>query len=213
MQEIETIFSKLKSADSSSLGMSIGDAHAKGLFSLVFHGVEAGNLTRAFIAGRKVKPFDAQLHSHSYDLKITVLKGRVTHHVARILKASSKGGLKMPAYKYQSPLTGGDGVLSYSHNQLIMVEEYVIPPGATLELSHKDIHTISCSKGAIWVVEEFGFEAEETIVLGSPFCTDNLYRKPKKNEINNNFQKLRRATQTLLSDHLMGSWICRNVIR
>jgi len=123
MQEINNIYEKLKTADVTSLDMSMGDVHAKGLFSLVFHGTKAGHLTRAYFANRRVKPFDAQFHTHTYDLKITVLKGRVIHHVAKTLDTAESGALKIPAYKYKSQLNGGDGVFRYSHDQLVLMEE------------------------------------------------------------------------------------------
>ncbi len=203
MLEVKNIYEKLSSTDVSSLNMSLGDVHARGLFSLVFHGKKAGRLTRAYLANRKVKAFDAQFHSHTYDLKITVIKGRVIHHVAKTLNAPIPGALTIPAYKYRSPLNGGSGELSYSHEQLILMEEYIIPPAATVYLNHKDIHTVSCSKGAIWVVEELGFQAKEAITLGSPFYLDDLYRKPEQFEINHNYQKLRRVTQKLVQDHAL----------
>lgn len=183
--------------------MSMGDVHVKGLFSLVFHGEQAGHLTRAYLAHRKVKPFDAQLHSHTYDLKITVLKGRVTHHRAKNLATPDKSGTTIAAYKYKSPLNGGDGILVFSHEQAISIEEYIIPPAATIYLKHSDIHTVSCSKGAIWVVEELGFKSKESTVLGAPFCLDGLYRKPEQFEVNNNYQALRRQTQSLVNDHAL----------
>ena len=203
MQDIKNIYDKLKAAHIASLDMSMGDVHAKGLFSLVFHGNEAGRLTRAYIAGRKVKPFDAQFHSHTYDLKITVLQGRVIHHIAKTLDAAKPGTLKIPAYKYKSKFNGGDGVFTYSHDQCILMEEYVIPPTASIYLSHNDIHTVSCSKGAIWVVEELGFKAKEAVLLGSPFCIDDLYRKPEQFEVNNNYQSLRRAAKKLMNEHAL----------
>jgi len=203
MQEITNIYNKLSSADVSSLNMSLGDVHAKGLFSLVFHGDKAGCLMRAYLANRKVKAFQAQFHSHTYDLKITVLKGRVIHHVAKKIDSPMVGALNIPAYTYRSPLNGGTGELSYSHEQLILMEEYVIPPASTIYMSHKDIHTVSCSKGAIWVVEELGFKTKESETLGSPFHLDDLYRKPEQFEVNHNYQKLKRVTQKLIQDHAL----------
>lgn len=203
MREIETLHRKIKATPASSLAMSMGDVHVKGLFSLVFHGDKAGRLTRAYLADKKVKPFDAQLHSHSYDLRMTVLKGRVTHHVATVLGTAAKGAVNMPAYRYKSPLNGGEGILKYEDEQSIRMDEYVVPPAATVHMKHSDIHTVSCSKGAIWVIEELGFRTTETIVLGSPFCLDDLYRKPEQFEVNNAFQKLRRILQKLTNDHAL----------
>jgi len=205
MRYIKTLHEKIKQADTTSLAMSMGDVHAKGLFSLVFHGDQAGKLTRAYLAEKKVDPFDAQLHSHSYDLKITVLKGRVTHHLATLSKPNVKGAINMPAYKYKSLLKGGDGILRYINEQALLVDEYVLPTAATIYLKHSDIHTVSCSKGAIWIVEELGFKAAETTVLGSPFCVDDLYRKPEQFEVNNAYQKLRRAAQNLMNEHALAA--------
>ena len=203
MQEINYLHEKIKATTNASLEMSMGNVHVKGLFSLVFHGEQAGHLTRAYLASSKVKPFDAQLHSHTYDLKITVLKGRVTHHLARKLDANERAATTIAAYKYKSPLNGGDGVLVYSHEQAIAIEEYIIPPAATIHLRHSDIHTVSCSKSAIWVVEELGFRTAESTVLGAPFCTDDLYRKPEQFEVNNNYQAVRRRLRSLMNDHAL----------
>lgn len=205
MRYIRTLHEKIKQSDTSSLAMSMGDVHAQGLFSLVFHGDQAGQLTRAYLADKKVNPFNAQLHSHSYDLKITVLKGRVTHHLATLSEPDARGAISMPAYKYKSPLNGGDGILRYINEQALSIDEYVLPTTATVYLKHSDIHTVSCSKGAIWVVEELGFQATETTVLGSPFCVDDLYRKPEQFEVNNAYQKLRRATQSLMNEHALAA--------
>jgi len=177
VQEIKRIEDKLKAADLESLGMSLGDVHAKGLFSLVFDGRKAGHLPRAYLAGRKV--------------------------VAKLLDRTENGAMTIPAYKYRSQLNGGDGTFSYSHDQCILMEEYVIPPAATIYLSNSDIHTVSCSKGAIWVVEELGFKTKETYLFGSPFCVDDLYRKPEQFEVNNNYQRMRRAVKKLINEHAL----------
>lgn len=203
MQELRKIHKKLQKTKNSSLQMSMRDVHIKGLFSLVFDGDQAGHLTRAYIANNKVEPFDAQLHSHSYNLKLTVLKGRVTHHLAKNIGENEMGAMTISAYKYKSPLKGRDGILIYSHQQIISIEENVIPPSATIFLNHSDIHTVSCSKGAVWIVEELGFQTKETIVLGTPFCLEGLYRKPEQFEINDNYQTLKRLTQDLLKNHIV----------
>ncbi|MDA8708612.1 hypothetical protein N9M10_04485 [Hellea sp.] len=131
--------------------------------------------------------------------------GMQSTNIDQTAPASAQGAIEMPTYKYKSALNGGDGVLRYVDERSILIDEYVIPPAATLYLKHSDVHTVSCSKGAIWVVEELGFRANETTVLGSPFCVDDLYRKPKQFEINNAYQKLRRTAQALIDDHALAA--------
>jgi len=55
-------------------------------------------------------------------------------------------------------------------------------------MNETDIHTISCSKGSIWIVEELGFKTEESTVLGVPFTVDGLYTEPTMFQINDKCQ-------------------------
>ena len=177
----EMISNLLHNPDKEALELSIDNCHAKGLFSLVIKGTQFGSLKRVFIAKRKIKPLDVQLHNHRYGIKITPIKGIVRHHMAF---ESDDGGL-IKHYKYKSPLNGGNG-LTYYRTRSYKVEDYYMPVGMTCTLISTDIHTVSCSKGSMWIVEEQGFDREESDVLGVPFITDDLYSTPRSFQINDN---------------------------
>lgn len=172
-----------------SLTKSIADCHIKGLFSLVVGGTENGELTRIFYATKKIKPFQAQLHSHCYDLDIGVVHGNVKHHIAtRASELEHCNSLVwMNEYKYCSPLNGGTG-LSYLQETPVNLFDIDLPVGAELNLSYDEIHTVSCSKGSIWIVKEKGFKTKESVVLGVPFITEDLYTAPKQYQINDVYQ-------------------------
>ena len=197
MEYYKKILDLLDNPDPKSLEMSMDDVHVKGLFSLVIAGTEHGKLTRAFIASKKIKPFDVQLHTHRYGIKLTVLKGAVVQHEASMYPIASNTAVFLPLYHYKSPLNGGKG-LTYMSYQDLYVNEFIIPVGATIRMSYKDIHTISCSKDAIWIVEELGFKEDESFVYGKQFDTYGLYNQPKQFQVNNNHQVVRELVKSFL---------------
>ncbi|QEL01613.1 hypothetical protein FKG96_12605 [Olivibacter sp. LS-1] len=176
-----------------SLDLSLNNVHGKGVFSLVIGGTEFGRLTRVFIAKKKLKPYDVQLHTHRYPIRLTVIKGNITHHMAH-----PGGEIILPLFKYFSPLNGGTG-LSELESLPVDVKSYKMPIGSIVRLSIAAFHTMSCSKGSIWIVEELGFETDQSFVLGVPFITDNLYTKPEMFQVNDHLQLVKREVKRILN--------------
>lgn len=195
MKYLQKYYDQLTNANEHELGLSIDNCHAKGLFSLVFNGTEFGKLTRAFIASKKVRPFDVQLHNHTYDLSITVIKGQVMHHTATLGK-----DILIPNYEYKSPLNGGNG-LTFVGTKSIDMNTYHLPTTSKIFLHANEYHTVSCSKGSIWIVQEHGFQSKSSNVLGSPFTTDGLYPAPSMYQINDRVQLLGNALKEHLNYH------------
>lgn len=179
MNSIQHIFDLLSSAKQESLELSLSDCHVKGLFSLVIAGNEFGHLTRIFIAEQEIKPFDVQLHTHRYSIKLSPIFGQLIHHRAN---RDKKGEILMTEYEYSSAITGQQSLTSLGKRR-ISCSQYPIPPGSVIELSHQDFHTISCSQGATWMVEELGYQTEKSRVLGIPFEVKDMYRKPDISKI------------------------------
>ena len=175
-----------------SLDKSIADCHIKGCFSLVVGGTEHGELTRVFVATKKINPFDIQFHSHRYSLKIGVIHGVFDHHIAS--EVSSTDGVngnvvRLKTYKYKSPLNGGNGLWATGES-LWELDSYKIPVGGQIYLPSQQVHSVSCKKGTIWVVQELGFKGDSSVVLGTNFETDGLYNPPKQFQVNNMYEKV-----------------------
>jgi hypothetical protein len=197
---LKKIFDLLKNPNQESLKLSMNDVHHKGLFSLVIDGSEFGNLTRVFIADEKIKPFEVQLHSHRYPIRLTTIKGQIKHVVAFRSEIVDCHTVSLSEFDYKSPLNGGKG-LSYLKETNVIIKDYVLPIGATLEMDEKEIHTVSCSKGSIWIVEELGFKVDSSKVLGVPFITEGLYKEPKSFQINDNHQLVKKEVAKILLDY------------
>ena len=186
----------LESSKKESLDMSIADCHIPGVFSLVFSGTDHGNLTRAFIATKKIKFGDVQFHSHRYGLFLTPIKGVIEHHIA---KEDHSGEYMMQVYNYRSPLNGGKGLV-YSGEMAFNIKSHYMPIGSTTYLFSKDIHTMSCSKGSVWIVEENGFDVDSSTVLGVPFVLDGLYNTPKQFQVNDMHQLVLRSVRNIVNE-------------
>lgn len=186
-----------------SLAKSLDNVHHKGLFSLVIGGTENGQLTRIFIATKKIKLGSIQLHSHCYDLSIGVIKGGFMHHLARdshILDYPTDyilDWVNLDEYRYQSPLNGGNG-LEYLDNNSYCISSNFIPVGGQIHLLHSDIHSVSVDKGTMWVLHEHGFQAKESKVLGFPFKTNGLYTAPKQYQVNNMWEMAYKELKTCI---------------
>jgi hypothetical protein len=195
---LKDLYKYFQTPDKEALKKSLRDVHHEGIFSLVFSGTENGKLKRVFISDVKLKPFEVQLHSHRYPLRITVLKGDVKHYIAE--RTKSKTGVTMSTFIYKSPLNGGSG-LSYFEDDKFNIIEHQLPVGSVIELSNLDIHTMSCSKGSIWVVEEMGFKDDSSIVVGVPFITEDLYKEPLQYQTNDNFQLVKKTLKKLINHY------------
>ena len=188
----DDLYKMMLNISKESLDKSIADCHIKGCFSLVVGGTEHGNLTRVFIATKKIKPFDIQLHSHRYDLKMGVIHGVFEHHVA--LEETSQSyyeneSVKLRSYEYRSPLNGGNG-LTKTGSSNWNIKSYHVPVGGEMYLPHDLVHSVSCSKGSIWVVQELGFASDSSVVLGNDFSTEGLYRQPEQFQVNNMYEQV-----------------------
>lgn len=184
------VLEMMNNQDQEALQKSMDNVHHEGLFSLVIGGKENGRLTRVFIATQKIKPFACQLHSHCYDLKIGVIKGEFLHHEAVRTSVDHNVGLcSLPTYLYHSPLNGGNGLEFEGHEKYILCDRY-IPPAGEAFLHHHDIHTVSVSKGTMWIVQEQGFQSNVSTVVGKRFVLDNLYKQPQQYQINDMWQKV-----------------------
>ena len=194
--QIEKYKNLLLIADKDAFSKSLNNVHHKGLFSLVIGGIENGKLTRVFIAHEKIKPFDIQLHSHRYYLRITPLQGYIKQHEAYL----SSSNVNMDRWSYKSILNGGNG-LTYKSEEEVSLKEFNLPVGSNIEMDVDQIHTISCSKNSIWVVEEFGFKTDESIVLGISFKTKGFYTEVKQLEINVNRNLVLNAMDNILKHY------------
>lgn len=196
----EELYEMMKNVNKDSLDMSIADCHIKGCFSLVVGGTEHGKLTRVFIATKKINPFDIQFHSHRYGLKIGVIHGAFDHHIASEVGSTSifNGNVvKLKSYEYKSPLNGGTG-LTYTGDSLWELDSYKIPVGGEIYLPVQQIHSVSCKKGSIWVVQEQGFNCDSSVVLGTDFSTEGLYNKPEQFQVNNMYEQVLKHLKKLV---------------
>lgn len=188
----DDLYKMMLNVSKESLDMSIADCHIKGTFSLVVDGTEHGKLTRVFIATKKINPFDIQFHSHRYGLKIGVIHGVFDHHIAsEVGSADIINGnvVKLKSYEYKSPLNGGTGLTSTGES-LWELDSYKIPVGGEIYLPSQQIHSVSCKKGSIWVVQELGFGDDSSVVLGTDFSTEGLYNKPEQFQVNNMYEQV-----------------------
>lgn len=187
----ETALRLLEERNKESLEKSLDNVHHDGLFSLVIGGTENGLLTRVFIATKKIKPYTVQLHSHTYNLKLGVIKGHFLHHTAVECGEGAKGMnvASMKLYKYQSPLNGGKGLELIGNRKYSLYDHY-IPVGAEIFLNSDDIHTVSVSKGTMWIVQELGFNKNHSSVIGTEFIADGLYTQPLQYQVNDMWQKV-----------------------
>jgi len=191
LKEIQRYKNIIDSATPEILNKSINDCHAKGLFSLVIGGTENGKLVRVFIASEDIKPFDAQLHTHRYDLTITTLTNNIKHHVAEIV-TYGQSVINLAEYEYQSPLNGGNG-LKAKGIQSLKVVDYDMPSLTQLYMDSYAIHTVSCKANAVWIVEEHGFaQQKHSFVYGEPFVVDGLYNAPSQYQINDKWQLVKK---------------------
>ena len=194
---LQSILDSIDNPDQEVLALSMNDVHYEKMFSLVVRGNEFGRLTRVFIAGKKLKPYGVQLHTHRYPVRITMIKGNIMHHVAKI-KPLHECNLIMPLYNYKSYLNGGSG-LNYVGMKNVNINSYSLPVGSTFKMNSNEFHTMSCSKGSIWIVEELGFNREDSLVLGVPFTPDNLYTKPSMFQINDRAQTVHREIMKIIN--------------
>jgi hypothetical protein len=197
LEHLKILYTYFTNPNPASFNLSRKDTHHVGIFSLVIEGTEFGKLTRVFISDVELSPYDVQLHNHRYPLKLTVINGNIKQYLAKPAILSDLGVMMLSEFEYRSPLNGGKG-LTYVDDQYYTVKETTLPIGSVMELAESQIHTMSCSRGSIWVVEEMGFTKEYNTVLGVPFKTEGLYNEPKFQETSAMFQLVKRQVKRLI---------------
>jgi hypothetical protein len=206
LEYLKQILSYLDKPDPEALKLSMVDVHHEGMFSLVINGTEFGKLTRVFIATDELKPNEVQFHTHRYPITLTVLKGEVTHHTAKKIDYNldtlffQQDATELSVWDYTSPLNRGKG-LSYNRDSWFILNQYILPPSARIGIAPDEFHTMSVSKGSMWIVEEGGFEVESSQILGVPFVLDNLYNEPKGFQVNDMTQKVRRVVKAMILNY------------
>lgn len=198
--KLDRVYDLLRNPNPELLKMSLRDVHNKGLFSLVIGGDGPGTLTRIFIVDKALKPFGVQLHTHRYPITLTSIKGDITHYVAHPVIQTAPPAVTLSRFDYYSPITGGKGLVPDGQGQFI-ITNYKLPPGSSLYMGVRDYHTVSAKKGAMWIVEERGFQVESSKVLGVPFVTSGLYNPPNMFEINDNVQEVTREIKKMILDY------------
>jgi hypothetical protein len=200
LEFLKMVYGYLKNPNIESLNLSMDDTHHNGIFSLVINGTEFGKLTRVFIADTELLPYEVQLHTHRYPLRITTIKGNITHITAVESFDNNFNNVELSEFEYKSPLNGGGG-LKYIGERKVTLKEYALPVGATIEMSNTQYHTMSCSKGSIWIVEEQGFALDYSKVLGVPFITEGLYNPPAPFQVNDKCQLVAKEIKKLILDY------------
>lgn len=196
---LEKIYSLLKLPNQDSINLSMADTHHPDIFSLVIDGTEFGKLTRVFISGCKLRPFDVQLHTHRYPIRLTVIKGTVMQ-ITATEAPEAVDTVTLSKYSYKSPLNGGDG-LAYVGETDVLIQQHYTPVGGSIYMGVDDFHTMACSKGSMWIVEEGGFKNDSSLVLGVPFVTDGLYNAPKPFQLNDKIQLVAKEVKKILNDY------------
>jgi len=200
LEFLKKIYDLIKNPNQESLKLSMADTHHDGIFSLVIEGTEFGKLTRVFIANEKLKPYEVQLHTHRYPIRLTTIKGNIKHYVAYRSEIVDCHTVELSEFEYKSPLNGGQG-LKYTKETNVIIKDYSLPIGSTLQMSNEEFHTMSCSKGSIWIVEEQGFKTDSSKILGVPFVTDGLYNEPKSFQVNDNCQLVAREIKKMILEY------------
>lgn len=182
-----------------TLDLSMADVHHKGLYSIVIGGTEHGELTRVFIATEKIEPYALKLHSHTYDLRLGVIKGVFQHFQAVECGEGAKGtgSINLDKYEYKSPLNGGSG-LKFIKRAPYSITNHYVPPSGEVFLDSSIIHTVAVEPGTMWIIKECGKKTETSIVLGEKFTTENLYTKINRNEISDIFIKLKKCLDVIV---------------
>jgi hypothetical protein len=176
MLNLNLLIDAVEGATDEALNMSLMDCHVDGVFSLVVKKADDGCLTRFFIATKDIEFGDVAPHSHKYNIWLSVLAGNFTHH-----SFVEGGRVVMSGWKYKS----SDGSFRKVYAQpSVEIRSENLPVSSEMYIRADDIRTISCKAGAIWAIEETSYTGSlETIVLGVPFKTDGLYKKPAKEQV------------------------------
>ena len=198
MNKFQYFLDLIQKAPEETLNLSLVDVHHKGIFSLVIKGTRFGELTRVFISDVQINPFEVQLHTHRYPLQITALVGEIIHHVAFKSEIEDLHTITIPCFNYHSPMNG-EKKIEYVNDLHFIVKSYNMPIGSSVYMTEHDFHTMSCSKGSIWVVEEQGFRSDYSRFLGIPFETTNFYKKPTNYQLNSKRKQVTKLLQNIVN--------------
>lgn len=171
-----------------SLKLSLMDCHVPGLMSLVLDG-EPGTLTRVFLARKSIKPGQVALHSHRYDLKITILTDGIWHQVSKCYLKNAKA-FQLHHYTYQSAING-NGKFVLKGLSCRNLETNALPIYSEFEINADLVHTMWCKSHSIWCVQEQGYSRDVVHVYGKPFSTTGLYKPATEFEIAEAIAELR----------------------
>jgi hypothetical protein len=196
----QNIIDGIKQKGNKALELSMNHVHIRNMFSLVVKGTEFGKLTRIFIADEGIEPFEVQLHTHRYPIRISIIRGDITHHTAVMTVKPDFKSVKIAEYNYKSFINGGGG-LEYVEDIWIDCMDYKLPIGSVISMGVDDYHTMSCSKGSIWIVEELGFQRQSSWVLGVPFITEGLYQQPAMFQINDKCQVVIKELRKIIESY------------
>lgn len=197
---LKKMYDLVKNLNPESFKLSIADTHKKGIFSLVISGTEYGKLTRIFISEKKIKPYEVELHTNRYPIRLTIIKGNIKHYMAFSTLVKDANTVELSEFECVSPSNGGRG-LRYLQESMFIIKDYALPVGATIEMTENDYHTISCSKGSIWIVEELGFKTKSSQVLGVPTINKKFYDDSKMFQVNEKCQLLEKELKRIISDY------------
>ena len=183
-----------KEPNRQNIDMSLKNTHVKGMYSIVLNIDNDGNLFRVFYATEEIKPYEIALHEHRYSLTLGFIDGCIKQHslIETYTEVCACERIGLPVFKYETPLNGGNG-LTYIEDIFAYIISTDMPLYSSVYLNADDIHTISCTKGSMWIVaeERLRYNKNYSYVYGKPFTTDGLYDKISDEEYNNIFNLIK----------------------
>lgn len=183
-----------KEPNRQNIDMSLKNTHVKGMYSIVLNIDNDGNLFRVFYATEEIKPYEIALHEHRYSLTLGFIDGCIKQHslIETYTEVCTCERIGLPVFEYETPLKGGNG-LTYIKDIFTYIISTDMPLYSSVYLNADDAHTISCTKGSMWIVAEERprYNKNYSYVYGKPFTTDGLYDKISDEEYNNIFNLIK----------------------
>lgn len=142
---------------------AIANCHAPGLYSIPVN-VREHSVDRIFI-DTLGKAHTVAPHNHRYPLRLTVLRGELTHSV---WEPDPTGAIEMWRYQWHSPLTGHAGrfALKDEASSRFNVSTDWMSPGEYVHLRPEQYHSLGTDPGAVWMVTE-GLDTQDSETLWS----------------------------------------------
>ena len=184
-----------KEPNRQNIDMSLKNTHVKGMYSIVLNIDKEGNLFRVFYATEEIKPYEIALHEHRYNLTLGFIDGCIKQHslIETYGEDYTYERIALPKFKYETTLKDGNG-LTYIEDIFAYIISTDMPIYSSVYLDMDDVHTISCTKGSMWIVREENYlniDKKISHVYGKPFTTDGLYDKISDEEYNNIFNLIK----------------------